>query len=75
MVEVRIYKYSGSSWSLSKTFEGSVQWYIPRVVCFFKQKGDDIVIFSEPYYSSYRGRNFNHIQMQVVPHGNDWAVH
>ena len=52
--QVRIYKYNGSSWSLSKTFEGSSSTYRGWSVSLNK-KGD-IVIFSEPYYSSYQGR-------------------
>ena len=53
--EVRIYKYSSSSWSLSKTLEATSTAYRGWAVSLNK-KGD-IVIFSEPYYGTYRGQD------------------
>ena len=52
--EVRIYKYSGSSWSLSKSFQG---WSsVMRGLAVSLNIKGDIGIFNEPYYSSFRGQ-------------------
>ena len=64
--EVRIYKYSGSSWSLSKSFYGGSNVYRGWAVSLNK-KGD-IVIFCEPYYSNYMGQ----VQIYRNTTGTTW---